>query len=378
MKLLIDCHVFDGKYQGTRTYLEGLYKEMIKHQDMEFYFAASDIDRLKSVFGEADNIHYVKLSAGGRLKRLSVEFPNIIRSYQIDYAHFQYISPLVKRCKEIVTVHDLLFLDFPKYFPLSYRLKNGFLFWKSACRADVLLTVSDYSKDEIHRHFRIAKNKIGVTYNGVLLPEEDLPKTDVRERFDLRKYILTVSRIEPRKNHISLLKAFVEMNLYNEGYKLVFVGGYDWSNREFDDYFNSLNSEVKSNVLMLSASYPELVDLYRNASLFVFPSFGEGFGIPPIEALAFDCPVLCSNATAMAEFGLPDDMTFNPHDLDEMKQKMRQILQNKIDVSYIRDIVLRKYSWKNSADVLYNNIIENMARQIRYGGDCLKSLKQEQ
>ena len=135
-----------------------------------------------------------------------------------------------------MTVHDLLFLDFPQYFPLSYRLKNGFMFWKSARRADVLLTVSEYSKDEIYRHFKIAKNKIGVTFNGVLLPEKDLPKTEVRERLGLRKYILTVSRIEPRKNHISLLKAFVEMKLYNDGYKLVFVGGYDWSNREFDDY----------------------------------------------------------------------------------------------------------------------------------------------
>lgn len=87
------------------------------------------------------------------------------------------------------------------------------------------------------------------------------------------------------------------MKLYNEGYQLVFVGGYDWSNKEFDDCFNGLSSEVKSNVVMLSASYPELVDLYKIASLFVFPSFGEGFGVPPIEALAFDCPVLGSNAT---------------------------------------------------------------------------------
>lgn len=357
MKLLIDCHVFDGKFQGTRTYLEGLYKEMVKHEDVDYYFAAADTDLLKNVFGEAANIHYVKLSASGRLKRLAVEYPKIIKEYQIDYAHFQYISPLVKRCKEVVTVHDLLFLDFPQYFPLLYRLKNGFLFWRSAHRADVLLTVSKYSKDEIHRHFKIAADKIGVTYNGVLMPEKELPRTDIRNRRGLDKYILTVSRIEPRKNHIALLKAFVEMQLYDEGYKLVFVGGYDWSNKEFDDYYNGLSSELKASIVMFRASYPELVELYKNASLFVFPSFGEGFGIPPIEALAFDCPVLCSNATAMAEFGLPDEMTFNPHNFGEMKQKLRKMLDNRIDVSAIRDKVLCKYSWKKSADVLYGLLI---------------------
>lgn len=367
MNLLIDCHVFDGKYQGTRTYLEGLYKEMVKHRNIDFYFAAANTEVLRKVFGEASNIHYVKLAANGRLKRLSMEFPSIIKKYQIDYAHFQYISPLVKCCKEIVTVHDLLFLDFPQYFPLSYRLKNGLLFWKSARRADVLLTVSEYSKEEIHRHFKIAKNKIGVTNNGVLLPEPELPKTDVVERYELGKYILTVSRIEPRKNHIAILRAFVDMKLNEKGYKIVFVGGYDWSNKEFDDYFSSLSSEIKSKVLMLNASYPELVDLYSNASLFVFPSFGEGFGIPPIEALAFGCPILCSNATAMAEFGLPDEMTFNPHDIGEMKRKMINLLDTKNDISSIRDIVLSKYSWKKSADILFNSIMENKARYTRRG-----------
>lgn len=359
MNLLIDAHVFDGKYQGTRTYLEGLYKEMVRHKDINFYFVASNVELLKIIFGTASNIHYLRLSEHGRLWRLVVEFPWIVKKYNIDYAHFQYVSPLLKNCKEIVTIHDLLFMDFPQFFPWVYRTKNKWLFKRSALRSDILLTVSDYSKDEIHRHFKIAAGKIHITCNGVLLPDNNSLESDIRQRMRLSKYILTVSRIEPRKNHLSLLKAFVEMKLYEEDYKLVFIGGYDWSNRDFGEYYKSLPSEVKNKVVMESASYPDLVDLYRHASLFVFPSYGEGFGIPPIEAVALGCPVLCSHATAMAEFGFPDVMTFNPHDLNELKHKMRVMLDYNFDMSDIRVKLLNKYSWSKSADVLYNCIMEN-------------------
>ena len=145
IKLLIDAHVFDGKYQGTRTYIQGIYSAMITHKDIEFYFAAQNVSRLKSIFGIAENIHYIRLDATNSIWRLAWEYPRIIKKYKIDYAHFQYICPLIKCCKEIVTIHDLLFLDFPKYFPLSYRIKNRTLFMYSAKRADLLLTVSEYS-----------------------------------------------------------------------------------------------------------------------------------------------------------------------------------------------------------------------------------------
>ena len=168
MRLLVDAHVFDGKFQGTRTYLEGLYSRMVNHGDIEFYFAAYDIHKLKKVFGKARNVHYVKLPYCGSIKRLLFVYPRIIEEYKIDYAHFQYITPLYKKCKEIVTMHDLLFLDYPQYFPSWYRLSKKLLFKASAKRADVLLTVSDYSKDAIVRHFPIEKNRIHITYNSIL------------------------------------------------------------------------------------------------------------------------------------------------------------------------------------------------------------------
>lgn len=358
MKLLVDAHVFDGKYQGTRTYLEGLYTHMTQHHDIDFFFAAHDVEGLKKVFGEGDNIYYVHLNSGSRLKRLALEFPKIIGKYKIDYAHFQYISPLFKLCKEIVTIHDLLFLDYPQFFPVAYKIKNGILFKRSTKRADLLLTVSEYSRDEIVRHFNIPKERINITYNSIL-PVNHIEDVDLKKLYGLDKYILTVSRLEPRKNHISLLKAFIELGLPEKGYKLIMVGGKDLENKLLFDYYESLHPELKKNVLFMQVPFSHLVALYKNADLFVFPSYGEGFGIPPIEAIAYGCPLLCSNVTAMAEFNLPDEITFNPNDLEELKIKMENQLKHPLDrITYFQQ-VLSKYDWQKIADGFYDTLMKN-------------------
>lgn len=354
MNLLVDCHVFDGKFQGTRTYIEGLYREMVKHRDIEFYFAVQDTERLKKVFGLADNIHYVKLKSGGSIKRLALDFPQLIKKYNIDYAHFQYISPLVKYSKEIVTIHDLLFIDFPQYFPLIYRIKNRLLFERSAQRADILLTVSEYSKNEIVRHFHIDGNKIAVTPNAVLPVDKNIILPDIHDKVGSEKYILTVGRIEPRKNFLLLLRAFIKLGLQKEGYKLVIIGVADLDYAEFYHYYSSLSNTEKQSVVMDVASFPELVSLYKNASLFVFPSLAEGFGIPPLEAIEYGCPLLCSNATAMTEFNLPDECLFSPNDIKELKSKMNAILHAPTTVN--KDIISGKFDWKKSANILYDKL----------------------
>ncbi|MBO5157152.1 MAG: glycosyltransferase family 4 protein [Prevotella sp.] len=356
IKLLVDCHVFDGKFQGTRTYIQGLYSEMIKHKDIEFYFAAQDTNGLRNIFGNADNIHYVRLTSGGSLKRLAIEFPRIIKMYGIDYAHFQYISPLIKGCKEIVTIHDLLFLDYPQYFPLSYRIKNKYLFKRSAKRADILLTVSEFSTNEIVRHFHIGGNKIAITPNAVLPISSNMKKVDVKTKWHLDKYILTVGRIEPRKNFLTLLKAFAELQLHKKGYKLMIIGAPDLAYTKFSNYYDALPNEISDAVIMDKASFPELVSLYKNASLFVFPSLAEGFGIPPLEAIEYGCPLLCSNTTAMAEFGLPEKVMFNPTDTEELKKKIENILESRLKID--PEIVKKQYTFWKSADILYKILYE--------------------
>ena len=228
----------------------------------------------------------------------------------------------------------------------------------SAKRADLLLTVSEYSRKEIKRHFKITEDRIYVTSNCVSMVNDKIGLTDVKAKYGLDKYILTVSRIEPRKNHQMLLKAFLELQLYKLGYKLVIVGAMDLKNKTFSTLYKSMTDEEKESVLIFQASYLDLVALYKQAALFVFPSFAEGFGIPPIEAVAYSCPALCSNQTAMAEFDFFHECFFSPYDIRELKNKIMYFIQN--DVTQIcealqKEIVAR-YNWKNVGEKLYQLI----------------------
>ena len=353
MKLLVDCHVFDGKFQGTRTYIQGLYTSLIKYANIDFFFAAQDIENLKTCFGEKVNVHYIKLKHGGSIKRLALEYPRLIKEYAIDYAHFQYIGPFRKCCKEIITIHDVLFLDFPKFFPFFYRIKNKLLFHRAASRADLLLTVSRYSKIAISKHFSIDERLIHVTPNAVLCDNLVCEKTGVCEKNFLDKFILSVGRVEPRKNFVSLLRAFVELSLDKYGYKLVFVGVPDLQDKPFNQYYASLPQAVKEKVLFLKASFTELVELYKNTSLFVFPSYAEGFGIPPLEAVEYGAPTLCSKETAMAEFDFPQEMLFSPYDIEEMKNKMLSMLKNPLNNRGVRDKVRTRFDWDKTAQQFY-------------------------
>lgn len=353
MRILVDAHVFDGSFQGTRTYLEGLYTHMTHHTDIDFFFAAQNLSRLKAVFGEASNIHYVSLSSSNKWKRLATEFPRIIKDNQIDYAHYQYISPLKKTCSEIVTVHDLLFMDLPQYFPLSYRLPKRVLFRRSALKADILLTVSDYSKESIARNFGIDKDRIHLTYNSILPADMTGNVVDIKSKYGFDKYILIVSRIEPRKNHYSLLRAYYELGLWKSGYHLVMIGSKDLAYEEFFSYMSGIEAKAREMVHILQVPFADLVAFYQGASLFVFPSYGEGFGIPPLEALAYGCPLLCSDATAMAEFGFPDAITFSPSDVDELKQKMMAQLDHPVCLDDVREKVFDKYNWQSISDSFY-------------------------
>ncbi len=359
-KVLVDCHVFDGKAQGTTTYLKGIYSELIQDENILYYFISFYPDNLKSIFGEKDNIIYLKYPSKNKFKRLLIDLPSIIKKHAIDFAHFQYIAPPIRTCKFIVTIHDVLFLDYPKFFPLAYRIKNKILFYLSAKKADYVLTVSDYSKERVMHHFKL-KN-VHVTPNAVdaaffeKYDKAEIQKT-VFEKYNFQNYFLFVSRREPRKNHLNLLKSFV-IDSYYKNYQLVFIGSKDIQDVAFETYFNALSIEIKSKVFFLEKiNFQDLLSLTRAAKISVYPSFAEGFGIPPLESIAANIPTICSNKTAMSEFTFMKDFLFDPNSIAEISQKISfAISQNSVEE--IKEVVKAKYSWKISARVL-NNILKN-------------------
>lgn len=362
MKLLVDAHVFDDYSQGSKTYLKGLYSSALKRKpEWEFFFSAFDTDNLRHELGDRSNLFAKKLTAHNKFLRLGWEFPRLIRQNHFDLAHFQYISPLIKTGKEILTIHDLLFLDFPEYFPLDYRILKNFLFKRSAKRAELVLTVSEYSKAAIMKHYQVPENKIAITPNGVLdfFFDDQVTLPDITKKYGVDQYILYVSRIEPRKNHLGLLKAFRELNLWQQGVKLVFIGGVGIVSKEFTSYYSSLDEKVKQKVLFLQdITLPELKAFYKRSLLCIYPSYAEGFGIPPLEAIACGANTICSSTTAMKEFDFLGDRFFDPHNDNELRNKMMYYLIHPDESGTVsaKEIILKKYTWDASADILIDQI----------------------
>jgi glycosyltransferase involved in cell wall biosynthesis len=357
VKIFVDCHVFDDGFQGTRTYIEGIYTYLIKCQEFEFFLASNNSEALKSIFGSHPNVNYITYKYHNKFGRLLLDIPQIIKRYKIDYAHFQYIVSPFKRCKYIVTTHDVLFIDFPEYFPFFNRIKNTILYKFSAKFSDIRLTVSGYSQKTIDNHFslkdyHITPNAINDTFFENY--DKALIQREVYEKFKLKEYIIYISRWEPRKNQQLVLKAFVDLKLY-ESHQLLFIGDETIHNKAYADIYEKLDASVKSKIYSFQKTdFQTMLMLLRGAKAAVYPSIAEGFGIPPLESIAAKIPTLCSNKTAMSDFDFFEDFFFDPYDQNEFNQKLKMILENDFSekINTISQKIQNRYDWEKSAEIL--------------------------
>ena len=365
--LFVDGHVFDGEFQGTRTYVKEIYLELLRLcPDIFVYFGANNIESVKNIFLGYENVGYVKYESNGSLERIFFEIPKIIKKLSCTHAHFQYVIPFTKvaNCNYIVTIHDILFNDFPREFSLFYRLKRNLLFFFSAKFSSRLFTVSEYSKKRISQSYRVDEKSIGLTLNGVSQDFFDFSfskeesRKFIYDNYLINKYIIYVSRIEPRKNQMLLLDIYLQEKLWQRGYSLVFIGN-DTLASDFESQLKKINQSVSDNIKWIrQVDYYDLKHFLNGAEVFVYPSKAEGFGIPPLEAAAMLTPVLCSNVTAMEDFSFFYPYTFNPEDKEDFREKLVNIIDHidNVDVLNIKNSIKNKYSWKESAQIILDEL----------------------
>lgn len=281
-----------------------------------------------------------------------IELPLYMRKHHKNelLISFSGLGPVFRK-NHISTIHDLAFIVNPAWYSRTYTLYYKLMTPILVRNAKKIITVSNYSKKEISRIYPIVSDKIHVIYNAL----SDKFKTCETEEVATidEDYVLAVSSMDPRKNFPRLVDAF--MQLENLPYKLYIIGG---KPNNFGDMKFSKYREDKVKFLGY-VSDNELVEYYKKASLFVYPSLFEGFGIPPLEAMSQGTPVLLSDIEVLRE--VCGDVAFycNPYDINDIAEKIEYILSNKSEVIDKRkgySALLSKYSWDESAEKLLENI----------------------
>ncbi len=252
-------------------------------------------------------------------------------------------APLMYANK-IVTVHDIAFNKFPENYSWLFQNYYNFLIPRILKTSKKILTVSKFSKNELINTFKIKSNKINVIYNAV--SESFFTNNKIIKE----NYILSVASLSKQKNFETLIDAY--NNLSIQGVKLFIVGE---NNRNLQ---NSISQKINSNPNIIFTGRVDdfkLQELYANAICFIFPSFYEGFGIPPLEAMASGTPVIASNISAIPEVCGEAALYFNPFSVEDLMQKILNLIkEKKLRKSYVEKGFkqVAKFSWAGSAQNL--------------------------
>ncbi|MEN9544057.1 MAG: hypothetical protein RLZZ598_890, partial [Pseudomonadota bacterium] len=279
----------DGRWlaqpgQGVYTYFHEIYSRIVQRDrpDLEVIFGLLPGHKPEFLPRNAKVLEYKNDSFLWRQLGLG----RAINRLMPDFVHFQYVLPwgLNPRIHTMVALHDVIFLDHPEFFSRSYRLARKFFFGASARKADSLLTISDKSARDIHKHFEIPRQRIEVIPLGAGSRLRHIEPLEVPSLAGCR-FLLTVGRHEPRKNYPRLIEAFVNSRLFEtQGTQLVIAG---WIAEEFRQSVAAAPAGV---VMLTDCSDQQLAWLFTHAQGFVFPSIAEGYGLPLVEALEFNLP----------------------------------------------------------------------------------------
>lgn len=267
--------------------------------------------------------------------REQLKFPYIkLRKFKPDILHIpHYNVPILYSGRLFVTIHDLTHLILPDILPnkLAYIYAKVML-WIAVHKAEKIFTVSENTKRDIIWLFKVKPCKIIVTYNGVDLKE--FRKKDISEYEYLydkyaiskrQKVLMYVGNLKPHKNLKRLLEAFKDIEEIDN--TVLILVGKAFENHNVNEYEKQFGIEDKV-IHTGIVSQTELVDLYNLADLFVFPSLYEGFGFPPLEAMACGTPVACSNTSSLPEVVGNAALKFDPKNTDEIKNAIDILLKN--------------------------------------------------
>jgi len=259
--------------------------------------------------------------------------------------------------KHVITICDLTFLLFPAYHPARRVRAFTAGISRSVSRADAIIVISQHTKHDVMKYLGIPEDKIHVVYCAASPRFHPIPphqSDPILSKYLLRRehYVLFAGNIEPRKNIMRLLEAYARLKArWTYAYPLILAGGQGWRNA--DIYRGVKELSLEKDVRFLGyVPDEELPALMSGAALFVYPSLYEGFGMPPLEAMACGTPVVTSNSSSLPEVVGDAALLIDPHDVEELAEGMHQALTDRELRDEMRQRGLARaklFSWEETA-----------------------------
>ena len=328
-KIAIDARMIN--MSGIGTYIQHLVKAGI------YDIALGSEAEINECISDIDIIDYKSKIYGIREQ---LKFPyRKLRKLKPDILHIpHYNVPIFYRGRMFVTIHDLTHLVLPEVLPnkLAY-IYAKIMLWIAAHKAEKIFTVSENTKNDIIKYLKVNSEKIIVTYSGV--DTEEFRKKDKSEyeylydKYSIpksKKIIMYVGNLKPHKNLIRLLEAFKDIDEINN--TILILVGKAFENHNINDYEKQYGIDDKV-IHTGVVNQSDLIDFYNLADLFVFPSLYEGFGTPPLEAMACGTPVTCSNTSSIPEVVGDAAYMFDPLNTEKIKNSLNVLLKDDFIVS---------------------------------------------
>ncbi len=361
MKIAIDIRAAGGEKAGKGWYTFNIVQSLLKLDDKNQYilYAKEGIPGFEH-FKNAQ----VKLIKGSNiLWHLKVARDVQKEKADIFFAPSSYIIPnfLPKSIKIIITVHDLVAFLFTNTHNKKAAIIEKLLLKRAIKKADSICAVSQNTKNDLLAKFpKLEAKKTTViscaaseNFKPILSPQQNL-QTFIQKTNLPMNFFLAVGTLEPRKNYLNLIKAFKEVNDRFPDYYLIIVGKNGWNFEPTLQLIreNYLNKKVH---VLGYLSNKSLVNLYNLAKALVFPSFYEGFGLPPLEAMACGCPVIASHTSSMPEVVGESALLVNPNSPDQIASAMIKLIKDPELVDQLKKKGFKqakKFSWEKSAKKL--------------------------
>jgi glycosyltransferase involved in cell wall biosynthesis len=354
-----------GKLEGFGWYTYEVCKRLVeKHPEHDFYFF---FDRpYEAEFLFADNVKPIVIQPAARHPFLFILWfewllPKALKENNIDvfFSPDGYLS-LRSTIPQIGTIHDINFEHYPEDLPFMARWYLRKYFPKFAARANQLITVSAYSKQDIATTYGIKEHKISVAHNGVSDKFKPLDSTSIahiRSKHSKGKpYFLFVGSLHPRKNLKRLIEAFTNFRKESsEDWNLLIVGEYMWKKD-----LGLQSSLFEENIIFTGRlNQEELTKVMAAAGALAYVPYFEGFGIPLVEAMRSGVPILSGNLTSLPEVAGDAAIYCDPFSVESISAGMKDLAAN----SDLRDELVKKgleraklFSWDQSAEVVWNEI----------------------